>query len=260
MVSSLKYGLFPASLASGQKSGQPLAMFISLTGRWKEVEVMSGRKASIMCSLLFWSNSISVTWGPKEARFTLSVGLWGCPDRALSFPSPSDWTAISARRRICSSWRRRRARGGCRDRSHHRSNIASDTFCSRTCWSKTLQREEGFLVEKSWTLPKEKQVEFPFSESQEHHPDHMIAELDQILWAHSHAETENCFTSPFTWWEHRWCSAAHCLLPAVGEICDLPHEYPIVGAVLELPHHLFRLGQLQVLHGQGSLQLPYFVG
>lgn len=67
-VSSLRYGLLPASLASGQKSGQPLAMFISLIGRWKDVEVTSGRKASMMCSLLFWSKSIRVTWGERERR------------------------------------------------------------------------------------------------------------------------------------------------------------------------------------------------
>ncbi len=75
MVSSLRYGLLPASLASGQKSGQPLAMFISLIGRWKEVEVTSGRKASIMCSLLFWSKSIRVTWG-KRRRGEHQLVLW----------------------------------------------------------------------------------------------------------------------------------------------------------------------------------------
>lgn len=65
IVSSRRYGLFPASLANGQKSGQPLAMFISLIGRWNEVEVTSGRKASMMCSLLFWSKSIRVTFWLK---------------------------------------------------------------------------------------------------------------------------------------------------------------------------------------------------
>lgn len=76
IVSSLRYGLLPASLASGQKSGQPLAMFISLIGCWKEVEVTSGRKASMMCSLLFWSKSIRVTWG-KRSTGLFSDDYWG---------------------------------------------------------------------------------------------------------------------------------------------------------------------------------------
>lgn len=61
MVSSRMYEFLESSLESGQNSGQPLAMFISLTGLWKDEEEMSGRKASIMCSLLFWSSSIRVT-------------------------------------------------------------------------------------------------------------------------------------------------------------------------------------------------------
>ena len=69
MVSSRMYEFLESSLASGQKRGQPLAMFISLTGRWKEEEEMSGRKASMMCSRLFWSSSIRVTW----VTFTLLI-------------------------------------------------------------------------------------------------------------------------------------------------------------------------------------------
>lgn len=71
MVSSLRYELLPASLARGQKRGQPLAMFISLMGLWKDVELTSGLKASMMCSLLFWSKSINVTW--KEKIITTNV-------------------------------------------------------------------------------------------------------------------------------------------------------------------------------------------
>ncbi|KAG9353855.1 hypothetical protein JZ751_011979 [Albula glossodonta] len=51
-----------------QNRGQPLAMFISLMGLWKEVELMSGRKASMMCSRLFWSSSINVTWGGGQSE------------------------------------------------------------------------------------------------------------------------------------------------------------------------------------------------
>lgn len=69
MVSSRMYEFLPSSLDNGQKSGQPLAMFISLTGLWNEEEVMSGRNASMMCSLLLWSSSISVTW-KSAARFS----------------------------------------------------------------------------------------------------------------------------------------------------------------------------------------------
>ena len=61
MVSSRMYEFLESSLRSGQKSGHPLAMFMSLTGRWKDEDEMSGRKASMMCSRLFWSSSISVT-------------------------------------------------------------------------------------------------------------------------------------------------------------------------------------------------------
>lgn len=61
MVSSRMYEFLPSSLDRGQKRGHPLAMFISLTGLWKEEEVTSGRKASMMCSLLLWSSSIRVT-------------------------------------------------------------------------------------------------------------------------------------------------------------------------------------------------------
>ncbi len=68
MVSSLRYELLPASLARGQKRGQPLAMFISLMGLWKDVELTSGLKASMMCSLLFWSNNINVTWKERTGE------------------------------------------------------------------------------------------------------------------------------------------------------------------------------------------------
>lgn len=69
MVSSLRYELLPASLARGQKRGQPLAMFISLMGLWKDVELTSGLKASMMCSLLFWSNNINVTWKERTEKW-----------------------------------------------------------------------------------------------------------------------------------------------------------------------------------------------
>lgn len=69
MVSSLRYELLPASLARGQNRGQPLAMFISLMGLWKDVELTSGLKASMMCSLLFWSNSINVTWKERTGEW-----------------------------------------------------------------------------------------------------------------------------------------------------------------------------------------------
>lgn len=144
IVSSLRYGLLPASLASGQKSGQPLAIFISLIGCWKEVEVTSGRKASIMCSLLFWSKSIRVTWRRRHRRghrFVLcSLLLWfnnGSEDHLEAF-LPSGWMAIWAVHRTFLSSRRRTVRDVFLALSHRRSNTTSDTFCIRICWSKML--------------------------------------------------------------------------------------------------------------------------
>lgn len=62
-VSSLQYPcLGEHSLPRGQKEGQPLARFISVIGLWKELEDRSGLKASIMCSLWFWSSRKKVTW------------------------------------------------------------------------------------------------------------------------------------------------------------------------------------------------------
>lgn len=62
MASSRTYEVLASILETGQKRGQPLAMFMSLTGLWKEDELTSGLKASITCSRLFWSSSIKVTW------------------------------------------------------------------------------------------------------------------------------------------------------------------------------------------------------
>lgn len=57
--------------------------------------------------------------------------------------------------------------------------------------------------------------------------------------------------------EHGGRPAGHGLLPAAGEVGDLPHKYPVVGAVLQLPHQLLRLQQLQVPDAHGSLQLGH---
>ena len=51
MVLSLMYSWsFDTSLARGQKSGRPDAMFISEMGRRNDEELGSGRNASIICS------------------------------------------------------------------------------------------------------------------------------------------------------------------------------------------------------------------
>lgn len=74
-ASSLQYACFKErSLARGQKRGQPLATFISETGRWNDMDERSGRNVSITCSLWFWSIRKKVTWEDKEGcRY---IRLW----------------------------------------------------------------------------------------------------------------------------------------------------------------------------------------
>lgn len=75
MASSRTYEFLASILETGQKRGQPLAMFMSLTGLWNEDEVTSGLKASITCSRLFWSSSIKVTWEERARAGQRSEAL-----------------------------------------------------------------------------------------------------------------------------------------------------------------------------------------